>query len=225
MKGLLNDVTRGRDIRCVAYADNVLLMARTMDEADEASRHLEILARECSCGPLGLKPANGFDLASIGSYIRFLGYDGTVSGDDEHPIEWRPEQSALNACINYIEGEGWQRFPPERIVSWLDSWRRGYSAWQEGDLETVRFKVGVLTRAAFSTRDPATRDGYLATICTEIFALRERPSLYRMVEDFLPSGRNENERGILDHILGFAEVTEEWHALSWPSMIRPTRQG
>lgn len=213
MKGLLDDVTRGRDIRCVAYADNVLLMARTMDEADEASRHLEILAGECSCGPLELKPPNHFDLASIDGYIRFLGYDGIVSGNDSHPIEWQPEQSAIDTCIHYIEHDGRRTSSPGQIVSWLESWRRGYSAWHDGDFETIRFKVGVLTRAAFSARPAAKRDGYIATICSEIFALRERPSLYRTVQDFLPGGENQNERRVIDQILGFAQVTEEWQRI------------
>ena len=179
------------NIRCVAYADNVLLLGRTRDVVETASSRLEVLARECSCGPLELRANKEIDLSGdVRAFFEFLGYEGEVSSDHHH-ISWKPRQRAWENCLEVIGGLIKDGRTPRNVIKWLDGWRRGYPMWETGQRDSEAMKIAVLTNALFATRRPQDREVYLSHILAGTYMMRKTEGFEAALNQFLPNPTGE----------------------------------
>lgn len=180
------------DIRVRAYADNVVILGRTKDEARAASEQLNHLATAHSAGPLRLKDNDDiFDLRN--DRFDLLGYEGSYLAVATPPrLDWQPREyklAAIEAIILRREASSRELVD---ALKWCQASAHAYPLWQGGPLWCAEAQCSLHARLAYRHQGDMARVPHCRIIFNYWRGSAEMP---REIQTLLPEAHDFEESG------------------------------
>lgn len=190
-------LTDHRDVRFVAYADNVFVLGRQADAVATCLEHLRNNAEGLATGPLRLRD-NGIThltgnsgLAAVPAQFTFLHHVGELrdDGDATCParlLTWSPDQRKLDEYSLADNGKIITEGEIERIERKVSEWRKAYPSWPEGDIWEMRYLAELAALRFYENAAPLNKSQATHAVILCYFAEKRE----REFAEFLPDGKD-----------------------------------
>lgn len=148
IRKLLADAGTASDVEVITYADNLLVLGRSEQDATARAAQLAALAETSSGGSLRFRERGQSRLPSPGEYhgtfsslITFVGQIGSIGPDDQ--FSWSPDPDKLAEHAIAETSPSLTIAEIEKAERQLAAWRRAYPFWREGDLWEARHRAAL----------------------------------------------------------------------------------
>jgi len=179
---------RVADAAIITYADNLLVLGRSAQEATASADRLTAVAAEAAFGALRLREKGRGHLLrpgtaeglSFASGVPFVGQMGTVDGDGTFSLEPAPERREAFMRVN--SGIVPSRERIEREERRVFGYHRAYPRWQEREVREVEDRASLASAAYLAHPTSELLNEAARRIALAVLLNRG----VRMVEEFIP---------------------------------------
>ncbi len=193
----------------VAYADNILLLGQTAEEAQVLTDSLEE-ALQNGIGAMRFR-VRTTPVIDIECGFDFLGQQVTVSNDGTR-LTWRP---TFDKIAEYLIGD-WpiqaNAFETDEAEAKLINWRTAYPEWPEGEATEARGLAEIASVRYFQSRSAVDRRRAISAILDALQANGYLLGIDEIVPDIGPSHTASRERLIQACVNRFSRAGEANHA-------------